>query len=333
MNTSQGKPSQKRIAELDFARGVALVAMAIYHFTWDLTFFGYLDTSFATTGPMRWFARAIAFSFLFLVGASLVLAHEKGIRWHQFWRRFIAVAACALLISIATWFAVRESFVYFGILHHITVASFLGLAFLRVDWQLLTLFSAVAFGADLFLSSPIFDAPWFWWTGLNRFVRSSNDYVPMLPWFGAVLLGMAFAKSHLIWMVEGRLKTDRAQTVSGMLTWLGQRSLIVYMVHQPILIALIFATSLIVPPTRVDEFAFPPDPFLDACESACLQNSPAEFCIAYCACVDVRLQQQSLKAGLLDGQIALDDPSIVATTNQCTADISEALQEFRSNGQ
>ncbi|MEO1748325.1 MAG: heparan-alpha-glucosaminide N-acetyltransferase, partial [Pseudomonadota bacterium] len=283
--------------------------------------------------PMRWFARVIAFSFLFLVGTSLVLAHQNQVHWPRFWRRFFAVAACAAIISIATWFAVRESFVYFGILHNIAVSSLLGLAFLGLQSRWLVLLALSALTADVFLTSAALDAPWFWWTGLNSFIRSSNDYVPMLPWFGAVLLGMAFSKSPLNGLIAAKRDWEGASLIPKTLIWFGQRSLIVYMVHQPILIALIYSASLIVPPKSVDEFAFPPDPFLDACESTCLENAPSEFCIAYCACVDVRLQQQSLKIGLLDGTIALDDPAIVATTNQCTVDISEALREFGSDNQ
>ncbi|MGB5799766.1 MAG: heparan-alpha-glucosaminide N-acetyltransferase domain-containing protein, partial [Mesorhizobium sp.] len=38
-------PASKRIVAIDVARGLALLAMASYHFTWDLGFFGYTDPS------------------------------------------------------------------------------------------------------------------------------------------------------------------------------------------------------------------------------------------------------------------------------------------------
>ncbi|MEO1702040.1 MAG: heparan-alpha-glucosaminide N-acetyltransferase [Pseudomonadota bacterium] len=319
---------QRRIVAIDMARGLALVAMAIYHLTWDLTFFGYLDQSVATTGPMRWFARAIASSFLFLVGVSLVLAHSKSIRWPSFWRRLLLVTACASIISVATWFADRETFVYFGILHHIALASLLGLAFVTLRWPLLIVLACLLFLADFFFSSPIFDSAWLLWTGLNTVVRPSNDYVPIVPWFGCVLLGMAFAKSPLFLKSTRPGQTAASQPLQSLLIWMGRRSLLVYMVHQPILIALVYLATLVVPPQSADEFPLPPDPFLDACESTCLQTSGADFCISYCACVDVRLQQQGLKADLLAGRLSVNTPAIVETTRQCTADIAEAIQEF-----
>ena len=75
---------KSRIEIIDVARGGALVAMAVYHFGWDLEFFGYMDAGTTVTGGWRLFARAIATSFLFLVGVSLFLAHEKRIRWKGF---------------------------------------------------------------------------------------------------------------------------------------------------------------------------------------------------------------------------------------------------------
>ncbi|TGU11280.1 DUF1624 domain-containing protein, partial [bacterium M00.F.Ca.ET.156.01.1.1] len=68
-----------RIGGLDTLRGQALIAMASYHFTWNLEYFGYLEPGTATTGLWKLYARGIATSFLFLAGFSLFLAHGKGV--------------------------------------------------------------------------------------------------------------------------------------------------------------------------------------------------------------------------------------------------------------
>ncbi|HEX5933878.1 MAG TPA: heparan-alpha-glucosaminide N-acetyltransferase, partial [Pseudorhizobium sp.] len=125
-------PAVPRITVIDTLRGVALLAMASYHFTWDLEFFGYLEPGTATHGWWKIYARAIASSFLFLAGISLVLAHYPAIRWRSFWKRFAMVAGAALAISIATFIAVRGAWIFFGILHCIAVASLAGLAFVRL---------------------------------------------------------------------------------------------------------------------------------------------------------------------------------------------------------
>ncbi|TKB32225.1 MAG: DUF1624 domain-containing protein, partial [Mesorhizobium sp.] len=70
----QASPKLKRIVAIDVARGVALLAMASYHFTWDLEFFGYADPGLTAFGWWKFYARCIASTFLFLVGVSLFLA-------------------------------------------------------------------------------------------------------------------------------------------------------------------------------------------------------------------------------------------------------------------
>lgn len=82
-----GSRTVSRIDTIDLARGLALVAMAIYHFAWDLEFFGYAEPGLTALPGWKLFARSIASSFLFLVGVSLVLAHGRGIRWKGFWRQ------------------------------------------------------------------------------------------------------------------------------------------------------------------------------------------------------------------------------------------------------
>ncbi|TIY10607.1 MAG: DUF1624 domain-containing protein, partial [Mesorhizobium sp.] len=167
----------KRIIAIDVARGVALLAMASYHFTWDLEFFGYTDPGLTAFGWWKFYARCIASTFLFLVGVSLFLAHGKQIRWNGFWKRFAMVAGAALAISAATRLATPDSFIFFGILHEIALASLLGLAFLRLPALLTLVVAAFVITAPLYLRSEIFDHPALWWVGLSATNPRSNDYV------------------------------------------------------------------------------------------------------------------------------------------------------------
>ncbi|MEM9574823.1 MAG: heparan-alpha-glucosaminide N-acetyltransferase, partial [Pseudomonadota bacterium] len=146
MSVSQKSP---RYLALDLARGIAILAMAIYHFGWDLSFFGYVTSAAVNEGPWKFFARGIASSFLVLVGIGLVLAHQNGIRWAGFWMRWLKIAGAALLITIATYYFTPDSFIFFGILHQIAFASLAGLLFLRLH-----LLALVALGIALILVAP-----------------------------------------------------------------------------------------------------------------------------------------------------------------------------------
>ena len=59
-----------RIALVDAARGVAILAMVVYHFTWDLSLQGLVRVNPTIDPAWMWFARLIAGSFLALVGVS-----------------------------------------------------------------------------------------------------------------------------------------------------------------------------------------------------------------------------------------------------------------------
>ncbi len=120
-----------RIVLLDAARGVALVAMAIFHAAWDMAFLGLADIDPANDPGWKWFARLIAASFLAIAGASLVLATRQRLDWPVQIRRIAKIAAAAALVTLATWIALPQNYVWFGILHHIAIASLIALPLAR----------------------------------------------------------------------------------------------------------------------------------------------------------------------------------------------------------
>jgi uncharacterized membrane protein len=99
-------------------------------FAWDLEQFGYLEAGATRTGLVQALCPGDRGSFLFLAGVSLMLAHGKASWPTAFARRIGMVAGSAALISLATYFATPDSFIFFGILHAIAAASIVGLAFL-----------------------------------------------------------------------------------------------------------------------------------------------------------------------------------------------------------
>lgn len=320
---SPKKPTS-RIEAIDLARGVALVAMAIYHFTWDLEFFGYADPGMTAQGGWKLFARAIASSFLFLVGVSLVLGHGKGIRWNGFLRRLAMVAAAAAAISIVTYIAVPGGFIFFGILHQITVASLLGLLFLRL-LAAVTLIAAVAvIAAPNFLRSTFFDHPAWWWLGLGSFNPRSNDYVPVFPWFGAVLAGIGAARLAEAQGLFARLAAMRPGAWSRPLLFAGRHSLAFYLIHQPVLIACVWVFAQIVPPQTVPREVS----FLRACERQCGELRDGEFCTRYCACMLDSLERDGIADQVFSGERSdILTSQVEGLAGMCTADTDRLMRE------
>jgi len=234
-----------RVEVLDISRTVALLGMVVFHFVYDLEFFGYIARGTVYSGLWPVLAKTVAGSFLFLAGVSLYLAHGQRIRWHPYFRRLAIIAAAAGLVTIGTYIAMPNAFVYFGILHSIAFASLMGLLFLRLP-ILLTL--AIAVGilvAPKWMASDIFNHPWLTWIGLSTEVPRSVDFEPVFPWLAPCLIGIAvakFAQRHGIWQKLAKIEIQQPM-LSRLLVRPGQHSLVIYLVHQPILIATLWAVT------------------------------------------------------------------------------------------
>jgi uncharacterized membrane protein len=232
-----------RIPAVDLARTAALGAMASFHLTFDLELFGLIARGTTTSGFFWYYARAIAGSFLFLAGLSLWLGHGGGIRWRAFLRRLAIVAGAAALVTAATRIAMPQAYVFFGILHAIAVSSVIGLAFLRLPAALTLSAAAVALWLPGVARGGIFDHPWLVWTGLSSIVLVSVDFEPVFPWVAPFLAGIAAGRIGARAGLWDRLAGWPADSrrLWRVLAWPGRNSLLVYLVHQPVLIALVRA--------------------------------------------------------------------------------------------
>jgi uncharacterized membrane protein len=247
-----------RIGILDTARGIALLAMASYHCTWDFEFFGYLEPGTAETGWLKIYARAIASTFLFLAGVSLVLANSPEIRWHSYFKRLGVIVGAAAAISLVTFIGMRDEWIFFGILHSIAAASIIGLIFLRLPAAVSLLAACVLtvgiyvdnISAPYYLHSDFFDMPVLWWVGLSDHLPRSNDYVPIFPWLTAFLFGLGIAQAAVArgWLFA----LAKLGPGKNLLARAGRHSLIFYLVHQPLLFGLVYLLSLAVPAPKPD---------------------------------------------------------------------------------
>jgi uncharacterized membrane protein len=313
----------RRIAAVDLARGVALLAMAVYHFAWDLEFFGYADPGMTAEGGWKLFARLIASSFLFLVGVSLVLGHGNGIRWRGFWRRWTQVAASAGANTLITWYAFPDGFIFFGILHQIALASLLGLPFLRLPAWAVLLAAMFALAAPYWLRGVAFDAPWLLWLGLSTTLPRSNDYVPLFPWFGAVLAGIAAARLGQRLDLWTKLAAMAPPPWTAPVSFAGRHSLAFYLIHQPLLIASLWLFALAFPADR----GSPEEQILRSCVRTCADVRDDAFCTRYCACVlDTLVVENRLDEAFGESQNEETRRWLGEVAGQCTREADLTLE-------
>jgi uncharacterized membrane protein len=314
----------RRWRALDAARGLSVVAMVAFHLIWDLAHFGYIARSIPWSAPVTAFGHSIAFAFLFIAGVSLVLAHRDHIDWRAFWRRFGVIAGAAALVSLGTWLVFPAAFVFFGILHCIAAASLLAIPFLLAPWPAAVAAGVFFFAAPHFLAAPIFNSNWLQWLGLSTTEPLTQDWRPLFPWAGALLLGVGAARFRLpssgdIAGKEGQgiapatapeperppswLTPRPAHSVpppasrAGGLAFLGRHSLPIYLAHQPLLFALFTGLAAIAPPPE-DAMQF-----VAECERSCrAEGSEKQFCHDACVCTAEEAARSKALAGVTDDE-------------------------------
>jgi uncharacterized membrane protein len=234
---------------LDALRAVAMLWMTVFHFCFDLSHAGLWPQNFYSDPVWTWQRTCILSLFLLCAGAGQAIAQRQGQSWPAFWRRWGQIAAAALLVSAGSAVMFPQSFIYFGVLHGIAVM--LILVRLTLSWgRWLWLAGLLAIASKFIAASaisagalPIFlNEKWWNWLGWINVLPVTEDYVPIFPWIGVMWWGAA----AMAWWL-GR-PASRTQWVVGRPFWstltrklaiLGRFSLSYYLLHQPVLLAVI----------------------------------------------------------------------------------------------
>jgi len=228
-----------RLWEIDFLRGLAVLAMVVSNFLFDLYFF----LGLPALSPDGWpgvLARLTAGTFILLVGVSLSLSYarrkSRGEGFAHYFKRGCGLILLGMVVSVATWFTAGKQLVIFGVLHLIGTSILLSYPLLRFG-TLNTVFGLAVILAARLLGRITVTFPWLIPLGLAPRTFKSVDYAPLFPWWGLVLIGIGLG-SILYRNGSRRFSLPflgSSPFVIG-LGLAGRHSLIVYFAHQPLLL-------------------------------------------------------------------------------------------------
>lgn len=218
-----------RFPFIDYIRGFAVLLMNIFHFSFDLRMLNYNEIDFQRDLFWWTFPRVIVFFFLFSMGLSMEVTYKEKLDWGKVFKRVGKIGGCALLISAFTYIAFPNRWIYFGTLHCIATCTILAIPFQRRPNASLIVSLA------LLIPAVFFSFKWPFFT----MKHNSMDYIPAIPWIGVVLLGI-FAFKHNIHQINLRYFPLKRPLIK-----MGQHSLFIYLIHQPLLFGSVKLFNLI----------------------------------------------------------------------------------------
>jgi uncharacterized membrane protein len=200
--------------------------------------------------PWLAFARSIGATFTLLLGLSLAIRRARedsraSSRWPSYVLRGAQIFGLGMVVTLATYLAIGSGFVVFGILHLQGLALLLAYPFTRVRSSVTIALAIGIISVGAYLNGLAAPFPWLIWLGLPQQGRQMVDYYPLLPWFGAALLGVVIGKT-LYPGGERRFDVPDFQQLLPirMLRFLGRHSLATYLLHQPVLIGVLMGLGL-----------------------------------------------------------------------------------------
>jgi uncharacterized membrane protein len=224
---------RKRIWEIDFLRALAIFLMVVFHFVYDLNEFVGVNVDYLN-GFWYWEGKVSAILFMIVAGIS------SGISKNTVKRGF-KVLGFGMIISIATYVVFKEEYVRFGILHFLGVSMIIFPLIHKVNnWVLAVIALLIGFASipvnEMIVNTSLLVPFGFMYRG---FV--SVDYYPLIPYLSAFIVGVLAYKIYY-YRRESLFDFTFENRVISVLS---RNSLAIYVLHQPILLVIIFAIKMI----------------------------------------------------------------------------------------
>ena len=237
-----------RLHLLDELRGLLILNVVAYHTLYDLVYLFGVNIGWFRTQGAYWWQQWMSGSLIFLAGISCLLTRSN-------LRRGAKTFALGLALTLGTWLAMPDQIIAFGILHFMGAAMLL-FALLRplLDkippkaglWVCLALFVLTKniyygnVGIPYLWEVPVpevfYSTKFLFPLGLPHPHFQSSDYFPLIPWLFLFLAGSFLGRK----IPAGKVPAFACRSRLPLLGAIGRRTLVIYLVHQPVIYALLF---------------------------------------------------------------------------------------------
>lgn len=225
--------TSNRITELDFFRGIALILMVYFHLIWSMSeIYGYsVVYSFWAN---FYIGKISAILFILISGIVYALGNFKR-------KRFLLLTTIALGISGITYIYNNEYFIRFGIIHFFALSSLLAVVFKNSNKYVLLVLWIVVIWAWSWIGNIPVNEDYFSFIWIISTWFQSTDFYPLIPRFGVYLLGMGISKmfytkkKNIFWTIFNVWPIN----------FVGRNTLLIYIIHQPIIILVLYIVHLL----------------------------------------------------------------------------------------
>lgn len=246
---SHYKNKSERFIEIDIFRGLALFLMIVAHILWDLNYFKIIPMN---NNLYSTFSKVIPLLFFLIVGLSLIVSkkkienksiEEQNRYYKKLTIRGLKIIGFGMIITIGSFIFIPDKPVFFGVLHCIGLSIILSVPILKYKNHAF-LYSIFFIFLSFVVTQFTVEKP-----NILQFIvglhqsdvwKYTVDYFPLFPWFTIIIIGIAVGDQlYCGYKREFRLPDLSRYKSLKIFQWIGQHSLGIYLLHQPIIGGLI----------------------------------------------------------------------------------------------
>ncbi len=218
---------KKRIWEVDALRFIAIILMLIYHLVFDLKEYLNVDVNYE---EFHWYIIGIssAIIFMFISGVSSGLSKNPI-------KRGVQVLACGMLVTLVSFIFFKDMYIRFGILHFLGVCMIISPALRKMDDLTLLLIGLACVITGIYIENITINIPYLLPLGFKYRGFHSFDYYPLIPYLSVYILGILVFRNYY----KERKSIFKKELYSNFIRKISEKSLFIYLIHQPIYYALI----------------------------------------------------------------------------------------------